>query len=91
MTLSIILIIAPSVALIKSLIDTYKNTNTNSMDDNYTYTSATIFFIVFLSAYVTPVYFTFFTTIEHVIKEILLITYWIGYNKLDRKNKDMLK
>lgn len=75
--LSVILIIAPSVALIKSLIDTYKNKNTNSMDDNYTYTSATFFFVVFLSAYVTPLYFTSFATIEHAIKEILLITYLI--------------
>lgn len=77
MILSIILIIVPSVALIKSLIDTYKNKINNSMDDNYTYTSATFFFVVFLSAYVTPLYFTSFGTIEHAIKEILLITYLI--------------
>ncbi len=75
--LYIILIIVPSIALIKSLIDTYKNKNTNSIDDNYTYTSATIFFIVFLSAYVTPLYFTSFAGINHTIKEILLITYLI--------------
>jgi len=75
--LSVFLIIALSTALIKSLIDTYKNKNTNSMDDNYTYTSATFFFVVFLSAYVTPLYFTSFAIIEHTIKEILLITYLI--------------
>lgn len=75
--LSIILIIAPSIALVKSLIDTYKNKNTNSMDDNYTYTSAALFFVVFLSAYVTPLYFTSFATIKHTFKEILLITYLI--------------
>lgn len=75
--LSIILIIAPSIALVKSLIDTYKNKNTNPIDGNYTYISATLFFIVFLSTYVTPLYFTSLATIEHTIKEILLIIYLI--------------
>ncbi|MCI9279443.1 MAG: hypothetical protein HFJ02_01410 [Bacilli bacterium] len=75
--LSIILIIVPSIALVKSLVDTYKNKINNSIDDNYTYTSATFFFIIFLSAYVTPLYFISFATIEHAIKEILLITYLI--------------
>lgn len=75
--ISVILIIVPSIALIKSLVNTYKDNISNSVEDNYTYTNATFFFIVLLSAYVTPFYFTSFATIEHTTKEILLIIYLI--------------
>lgn len=76
--LSLILFIVPFISLIKSLIDTYRNKNNTSANSNYTFTGATLFFVIFLSAYATPVYFILFAKIKHITKEILLIMFLIS-------------
>lgn len=75
--LSLAILIIPSIALIKSIKNIYTNNDNLSLDNKYTYTGAAVFFIIFLSAYVTPVYMNSFSNVEHVAKEILILFYLV--------------
>lgn len=75
--LSLAILIIPSVALIKSIKNVYTNHNNLSLDNKYTYTSAAVFFIIFLSAYATSVYMTSFSGVDYLAKEILILFYLV--------------
>lgn len=75
--LSLAILIIPTGALIKSIKNVYTNNDNLSLDNKYAYTGAAIFFIIFLSAYITPVYITLFSNVEHIAKEILILFYLV--------------
>lgn len=75
--LSLAILFIPSISFIKSIKNIYTNNNDFSLDNKYAYIGAAVFFIIFLSAYVTPFYMTSFSSIEHVTKEILILFYLV--------------
>lgn len=75
--LSLAILFIPSISFIKSIKNIYTDNNDFSLDNKYAYTGAAIFFIIFLSAYVTPVYITSFSIIDHVTKEIVILFYLV--------------
>ena len=75
--LSLAILFIPSISFIKSIKNIYTDNNDFSLDNKYAYTGAAVFFIIFLSAYVAPVYITSFSSIDHVAKEILILFYLV--------------
>ena len=75
--LSLTILFIPSILFIKSIKNVYTNNSDLSLDNKYAYTGAAVFFIIFLSAYVTPVYMNSFSSVDHVAKEILILFYLV--------------
>lgn len=73
--LTIVLLIALFVSLIKSISTIYKNDNNFSLDNKYYNTFATIIFIMFFASHVIPIYMNAFEYVNHFIKELLLILF----------------
>lgn len=73
----LLMFILPLIALVKSILNTYKNNNCFTIDDKYLRLGATIIFILFFSSFATPIYYNSLSDIPHIIKELLLMFYLI--------------
>ena len=72
---TIIYFIIPAILLIKNIFDTYRKNQVLSIDDKYSKLWSIYIFIIFFSAKAIPIYYNFLSSLNHNIKEILLIIY----------------
>lgn len=72
---TIIYFIIPAILLIKNIFDTYSKNQALSIDDKYSKLWSIYIFIIFFSAKAIPIYYNFLSSLNHNIKEILLIIY----------------
>lgn len=75
---TIIYFIIPAILLIKNIFNTYRKYRKNqvlSIDDKYYKLWSIYIFFIFFSAKAIPIYYNFLSSLNHNIKEILLIIY----------------
>ena len=72
---TLIYFIIPAILLIKNIFDTYRKNKVLSIDDKYSKLWSIYIFIIFFSSKAIPIYYNFFSSLNHNIKEILLIIY----------------
>ena len=71
----IIFFVIPGALLVKIIFDTYNKNQALSIDDKYFKLWSVCIFIIFFSAKSIPIYYNFLSSLNHNIKEILLISY----------------
>ena len=72
---TIIYFIIPAILLIKNIFNTYRKNQVLSIDDKYYKLWSIYIFFIFFSAKAIPIYYNFLSSLNHNIKEILLIIY----------------
>lgn len=76
--LTICFFIVPTISLIKTIFNIYKNKTSNfSFENKYMHTMSTIIYILFFSSIITEEYIKIFANIPHIYKEILIMLYLI--------------
>lgn len=72
-----IYLIIPTILLIKNIFDIYKKEQPLSTDNKFSKLLSMNIFVIFFSSAAVPVYYNFLTSLNHNLKEILLIIYLI--------------
>lgn len=72
-----IYLIIPAIFLIKNIFDIYKKEQPLSTDNKFYKLLSMNIFVIFFSSAAVPVYYNFLTSLNHNLKEILLIIYLI--------------
>ena len=72
-----IYLIIPAIFLIKNIFDIYKKEQPLSTDNKFFKLLSMNIFVIFFSSAAVPVYYNFLTSLNHNLKEILLIIYLI--------------
>lgn len=73
----IIYLIIPAILLIKNIFDTYKKEQPLSIDNKFYKLISMYIFVIFFSSTAVPVYYKYLASLNHNLKEILLIIYLI--------------